>query len=456
MDKEKLFSWHTLILPDLKEAIDEGRFDEVKEFLKDTRAQDIVDLLEDLDPPKRVIVFRLLDKEKATDVFSELSPDTAEELLDAFTREETISILKDLDPDDRVRLFDELPPEVVKKLIALLPKEERDEVLLLLNFPPGSAGHVMSPDFVEVKENMTTEEALKYIRKQAPNPEATLMAFVLDKKGRLKGTVNLTDLVLAPEGSYVKDLMKIDVPLVHANDDREDAARILQKYDLFAVPVVDSEMRLLGVITVDDVIDILEEETTEDMHLMAAMESPSPEEEYYELSLWEKVRKRIPWLVGLLLAETVASRIIKNFQTALSAVVALAFFIPMINGTAGNVGQQAVTLAVRAIALGEITKKHFFRIIIREILTGIGIGIILGVFSFLVSFWVVRDAHIAIAVSSALSIVVIAANFVGTLLPIFFQFIKVDPAVASNPLISTTMDITGMLVYFFVAKGFLG
>lgn len=455
MEKEKFFSWYTMLIPDLKEAIQEGRFGEVKAFLSEVRAQDVVDFLEDLDPPQRVIVFRLLDKEKAADVFSELSPDMAEELLKAFSQEETQAILQNLDPDDRVRLFDELPSEVVKRLLSLLPREKREEALLLINYPPGSAGHSMSPDFVEAKENMTVEEAIRYIRSQEPSPEATLTAFVLDGQGHLKGTVNLTELVLSREGTPVKEIMETKVPFVRADEDREEAARILQKYDLFAVPVVDSEGRLLGVITVDDVIDIIEEETTEDLHLMAAMESPSPEEEYYDLSLWEKVRKRIPWLLGLLVAEMIASRIIKSFQAALSAIVALAFFIPMINGTAGNVGQQAVTLAVRAIAVGEISRKDFLRVLLREIFAGIGIALILGVFSYGVAFSIVREAEIALAVSLALSIVVVLANFVGVMLPILFQFVKIDPAVASNPLISTTMDVTGMLVYFFIAWGIL-
>jgi magnesium transporter len=253
MQREKGFSLSTVLLPEVKEAIEEGRFDEVKAFLQEVRPQDIVDLMEELDPPKRVILFRLLDKEKAADVFSELPLDLRERFLRGFTQEETRTILRDLDPDDRVRLFDELPREVVKNLMALLPKEERDQVLLLLNFPQGSAGHVMSPHFVEVKEDMTVGEALRAIREQRPTPEASLMAFVLDEEGKLKGTVDLTDLVLSDEDTRVRDIMQGDIPVVRADEDREVAAKILQKYDLFAVPVVDSVGRLLGVITVDDV-----------------------------------------------------------------------------------------------------------------------------------------------------------------------------------------------------------
>lgn len=442
-----------VLIPDIKEFIKERELDQVKEFLKYLKPQDIADLLslEDFEPAEKALLFRLLDKDIASHVFSELHFDDQEKLLKYLSSSETISLLEDMDPDDRARLFDELPPNIVKQLLLKLPPEEREETIKLLNYPPDSVGRAMTPDVLEVTEEMTVDEVIDKIRKAAQEVETIYDIYVVDNQNKLIGKVDLKSLVLSPGNRKIKEIMERDPVYVRAQDDREKAAKLIKKYDLISIPVVDNENKLLGIITVDDVLDIMEDEATEDMYKLAAMEAPEIEEEYFRLSPLERVKKRIPWLVGLLIAEIASSSVLKKFDKTLSAIVSLAFFIPMLTDTGGNVGSQAVTLIVRALATGEIDEKKLGKVILKEILTSFVLALPLSLVGFVIAYLVSTSLHVAFVVAFALLVVVVLSNTVGLLLPLFFRLFKIDPAVSSSPLITTVVDILGLLTYFTLA-----
>ncbi len=442
-----------VLIPDIKEFIREKELTQLKEFLKHLKPQDIADLLslEDFEHSEKALLFRLLDKDVATIVFSELHFEDQEKLLKYLSSSETISLLEDMDPDDRARLFDELPTEVVKQLLLKLSPEEREETVTLLNYPTDSVGRAMTPDVLDVTEDMTVDEVIEKIRKAAQEVETIYDIYVLDREKRLIGKVDLKSLVLSPGNMKIKNIMEKDPVYVKAQDDREKAAKLIKKYDLISIPVVDSENKLIGIITVDDVLDIMENEATEDMYKLAAMEAPEIEEEYFRLSPFERVKKRMPWLVGLLIAEIASSSVLKKFDETLSAIVSLAFFIPMLTDTGGNVGSQAVTLIVRALATGEIDEKKIGKVIINEILTSFVLAIPLAVVGFVIAVLVSTSTHVAFVVSFALLVVIVLSNAVGLLLPLFFRLFKIDPAVSSSPLITTVVDILGLLTYFTLA-----
>ncbi len=443
------------ILPDIAEALSEGHYTEVKEVLSYLWPQDIVELLSVLPPKEQVVVFRLLDKETAAEVFSELDPDLAEELLGHFTSEETRAILGELDPDDRAALFSELPPQVVKRTMALISREDRQEVLTLLGFPEDSAGRVMSTDFLEERGSATVSELLDRIRRTQPEEEALYQIMVTDDAGVLLGTVSAVDLLKARPDSRLSEIMESPVPTVKADAPSEEAARLLGKYNLLALPVVDADGELLGVITADDVIDIQTAEATEDFQRLAAI--AAPEETYYNLGIWGRLWRRTPWLAALLLLETLSGLVIQHFHVVLGSVLALSYFIPMLTATGGNTGSQAVTLMVRAIATGEARARDFIKILAGELLTAVIIGAITGGLALLVALLRVNDIRIPITVGVAMLGVVITANLMGFFMPLLIKYVfRVDPAVASAPLIATVIDVIGLGIYFGIAVLIMG
>ncbi len=442
-----------VLIPDIKEFIKEKELEELKDFLKHLKPQDIADLLslEEFSHAEKALLFRLLDKHEAAIVFSELYFEDQQKLLKYLSSNETITLLEDMDPDDRALLFDELPPEVVKQLLLKLSPEEREHTLTLLNYPPDSVGRAMTPDVLNVQEDMTVDEVIQKIRAVSEEVETIYDIYVLDKDEKLIGKVDLKSLVLSKGDVKIKEIMEKNPVYVRAQDDREKAANLIKKYDLISIPVVDSENKLLGIITVDDVLDIMEQEATEDIYKMAAVEAPEIEEEYLRLSPLERVKKRIPWLLGLLVAEVASSSVLKGFDETLSAVVSLAFFIPMLTDTGGNVGSQAVTLIVRALATGEFNEKKIGKVIIHEILTSFVLGLPLAIVGFIIAQLVSNSIHVAIIVSLSLFLVIVLSDTIGLLLPLLFRIIKIDPAVSSSPLITTVVDITGLLTYFTLA-----
>jgi len=440
----------TVTTEDVEKLINEKNFFKLKNLLQNLLPPDIMEIIEPIDTSRKVIIFRLLPKETAAEVFSLLDHEDQEELLKQFGRKKVKDIIEEMDPDDRTELFDELPENMVKMLVRLLSPDERDLANRLLNYPEESAGRLMTPEFIELNKNMTAEEAIDSIRKIGLDKETIYYSYVVDNQGHLIGIVSLKDLLLAPPEKKVKDIMTKNFVYVHTHDDQEEVARVLTKYDLTAIPVVDSDKKLVGIITIDDIVDVIHEEATEDFHKMAGMEAP--DEPYFSTKFFVLGRKRALWLVILLITSYLSSIVLKHYSPILQMVVPLAFFIPMLTGTCGNTGMQSATIIIRGLATGEIKLKDFLRIFLREIMMGAFLGIVLGLFSFIRAHFVDVNPFIGISVGVAIFAGVIAANIVGTILPMILKKLKIDPAISAGPFISTLLDVTTLLIYFEIAK----
>jgi magnesium transporter len=440
---------NTISSEKITRLIEQKQYFQIKRRLADILPFDITEIIEPLETGQKVIVFRLLNKETAAEVFSHLEHEYQEELLTHFGMDTVKEIIEEMDPDDRTELFDELPDEMVKRLIRFLSPEERKIVNKLLGYPEDSAGRLMTPEFIELNRAGTAEEAIQKIRRIGLDKETIYYSYVVDEKGFLNGIVSLKDLLLARPDTKIQDIMTTNYVYVNTTDDQEVVAKVLTKYDLTALPVVDNDKKLVGIITVDDVVDVIHQEATEDFHKMAGIEAP--DEPYFSTKFLILGRKRAIWLVVLLVASYLSSVVLKNYSSILQVIIPLAFFIPMLTGTCGNTGMQSATLIIRGLATGEIEMKDFLRIFLREILMGTFLGIILGLFSFVRAHFIDVNPFIGIAVGLAVFISVIAANVIGTILPIILKKLKIDPAISAGPFISTIIDVTSLLIYFEVA-----
>jgi magnesium transporter len=445
--------WYKIFTPELKELIDSKNLKGLSSILRELHPADIVDIIRELEPTERVIALRVLDKIKIAETFSLLHPEEEEELLRYFTEQRVKEILLEMDPDDRTQLLDELPASVVKKYLRLLPKEERDEANILLNYPPQSAGRVMTTEYVDLKTEMSVSEALEHIRKTGPDRETIYTCYAINEKRILCGVVSLKDIILAKSDQKISKIMNENVYKVNTTDDQEEVAKAIQKYDFLSLPVVDSENRLVGIITVDDILDIVQEEVTEDFHKMAAMQLP--EEKYFRAGFFKHVSGRVVWLFVLVLAATVSGKLLQKYSLALSSVIALAYFIPMLMGAGGNIGAQSSTLVIRALATGELTLKQWSNVLWKEIGTGILIGIILGLTAFIIAVIFLGEAMIGITVGVSVATVVVVGNMAGAITPLVFRYLRLDPAIVSAPLITTIIDVTGIIIYFEIARRIL-
>lgn len=440
-------------MPEIKELIERKELKSLREFLRKCHPADTVDILRELEPADRVMAFRLLGKDTTADVFSMLEIEEQEELLKHFTESRVKEILSDMTPDDRTELLEELPASVVKKLLKLLPAQEREIAHVLLNYEPSSAGRIMTPEYVDLKGHMTVSEALEHIRRTGPDKETIYTCYVIDKTRRLIGVTSLKDIILAKPEQKVEEIMKEMVYFVKTTDDQEVVANLFQKYDLLSLPVVDSENRLVGIITVDDVLDIVQEEATEDFLKMGAVQTT--EEDYLRTGFFSLAGKRIVWLVVLLILNFFTASILKGYAALMSSVIALAFFIPMLTGVGGNTGSQAATLVIRSLATGNLSLRHWWRVLRREILMGLALGSILSLVAGGRAFIAVHDVGISVVVGVSILAVIITGNLAGALLPLFFRLIKLDPAVVSAPLITSAVDIAGLFIYFEITRRFL-
>lgn len=440
-----------VLIPEIKELIREKHYRDLKESLGDFLPADVVEISRSLETGERLLIFRLLPKDLAALVFSELDGEEKKELLAFFTEQQTRKILQEMDPDDRTELFDELPAVIVKKLFRLLSPQDREMAYDLMKYPEHSAGRIMTPEFVDIRSQTTADEAIQRIRRTGPDKETIYYAYIIDANRELLGIASLKDLLIANPQKKVEEIMQKGVISVRTTDDQEDVARVIQKYNLLAAPVVDSEERLVGIITVDDIIDVMEEEGTEDFHRMAAMEAP--EDSYLNTGFFTMLIKRFPWLLALLVTSTLTSNVLEHYASVVQMAVVLVFFIPMLCGTGGNTGTQASTIVIRGLAVGEISIKHTAKILMRESLTGLVLGASLGVFGFIRAMLVQNsDPFLWITVGAALAATVIAGNLVGASLPFLAQMLRIDPAVMAGPFISTIVDLTSLFIYFELAK----
>lgn len=445
------------ITEDLRALVAGRAFPQIKSKLEELSTYDAADLLEELPPTDRAVAFRLLGKDRAIEVFEYLETEAQQDLLSALHDHEVVQVLEEMSPDDRTRLLDEMPAKVAKRFLEQLSPEERQIATLLLGYAPDSAGRLMTPEYVSIQQNLTAAQALEKIRRVGQKKETIYSVYITDASRRLLGVVSLRDLVLADPARPVGELAETDVISVRADVDQEEAARLISEYDLLALPVVDREDRLVGVITVDDALDVLEEETTEDFQRFAAMTTDGGPggDRYYALRVGQRVGRRLPWLLGLLLFNSVSGFIIASFENTLQAAIALTFFIPIIMATGGNTGAQAATVTVRALATGEISGREFWRALRGEIATGLLLGIALALVAWGMAYLRTGESFLGLAVALALTGTVVASGLVGTGLPFLLRALGIDPAVASAPFITSVGDVVSLTLYFLTARALL-
>jgi len=426
------------------------KFLKLKNLLKERLAPDIMEIIDPLDISDKIIVLRLLSKETAAEVFSLLEPNDQENLLKHFGMSRIKEIIGEMDPDDRTELFDELPDEMVKKLLRLLSHEERKVANRLLNYREDSAGRLMTPEFIELNEDISCGEALNLIRKTGLDKETIYYSYVCDNSSKLIGIVSLKDILLSDPATKIEEIMVTNIVWVNTEDDQEIVANVLTKYDLNAIPVADKDNRLVGIITVDDVVDVIHEEATEDFQKMSGI--AATDEPYLNMKFFVLGKKRAIWLIILLITSYLSSVVLKHYSDILQMIVPLAFFIPMLTGTCGNTGMQSVTLVVRGFATGEVELKDFLRIFFREILMGLFLGVILGLLSFVRAHFIDANPYVGITVGIAVFVSVIAANIIGSIVPMLLKRLRIDPAVSAGPFISTVIDVVSLIIYFELAK----
>ncbi len=441
-----------LLQPEITELIQEAKWKELLEIIEDWPNPEIADLLMSLDKADRVVFFRLLPRKTSSQVFAELDSEQQNALLLEMSDEETRHLLANIRPDDRTELFGELPGQATQRLLNLLSPEDLKEARQLLGYPEESIGRLMTPDYVAVRPHWRIGDAIQHIRKMGKFSETLNNIYVTDSSWKLLDALELKLLILADPDKLVEDIMDNTFVSVSATDDQEIAVQVFQRYDKFVLPVVDSEGILVGIITVDDVLDVAEEEATEDFHKTAAV-APL-EKTYRETSIWQLFTKRIGWLLILVLVSLMSSGVIAAYEEVLETAIALAFFIPLLIGSAGNAGAQAATLMVRALAIDDVQLSNWLMTTGKEMLVGVFLGIVMGAACYVLGIFF-GGTVIGIIVGLTMVSIIVVANIVGTLLPFMLTFFKIDPAVASSPLIATIMDATGLLIYFSIAILFI-
>lgn len=437
-----------LLKPEIEELIEAKEWVALKEALQDVPAVDIAELIEEIEADVAVVIFRLLKKQKAAEVFSHLSNTREVELLDLLTRRQLQEVMSSLEPDDRVTIFEELPGHLTQRVMATLNPDDQQEVKKLLGYPKESVGRQMTSRYVKVRSDWTVEYAMAQIRKHGYSAETVNVIYVVDEQEKLIDDLKLTQLILADPGEKIGDITDDSFIALNAYDDQEVAVEMFSKYDRVALPVVDSDGILIGIVTVDDIIDIAREEATEDFHKGAAI-APL-KRTYRETSVWTLYGKRVTWLVILVFVNLLSSGVIEYYEEVLASAIALAFFIPLLIDSGGNTGAQSATIMVRAIAVGDVKLSHWLRVSGKEILVGLALGATMGLASALLG--VFRGGwEVGVVVGISMVLIVLVANIIGAVLPFLLTKFRIDPAVASSPLITTIVDVTGLLIYFSIA-----
>ncbi|GAB4210775.1 MAG: magnesium transporter [Synechococcales cyanobacterium] len=444
---------HELIRTQLHALLEQNNLEGAKALLRPVQAPDIAEAIEELPEAMQAIAFRLLSKNEAIEVYEYLDSSVQQILIEDFKRQDVLDIVDKMSPDDRTRLFEELPAKVVSRLLDQLSPAERQATAALLGYSPNTAGRLMTPEYVSLKETWTIAEALSSIRSMARVSETIYYLYVVDQSRRLVGTLSLRDLVMAQPSQTVAEVMTRDLVYVQTDTDQEEAARVIQRYDFLAVPVVDRENRLVGILTVDDALDIVEAETTEDIYTLGGVQTDG--DNYFQLNLFQAARKRVVWLVVLLFTNTFTSTIIASQEDILAQVVALAAFIPLLIGTGGNVGAQSSTVVIRGLSTDEIHIPEAFGVIAREALVGLVLGSMLGGLTLVWAVVLRGEVGVGVVVAFSLLMITTVSSVTGAALPFLFKSLKLDPALMSAPFITTVVDVIGVLIYFLVARAIL-
>jgi len=430
--------------------IDEKKFLQVRRIIQEMRVVDFAETIGEYpEDPRVLLLFRLLPKEMAAEVFAYLERDLQQRIVEGITDKELAGILDELFMDDTVDFLDEMPASIVKRVIKVSDPNIRSQINLMLMYPEASAGSLMTIEFMEVDRNWDVRRAISEVRRQSEDKESISLLFVTDARRKLEGTVRLRDVLAAQDDELIGDIMETDIIAVKTHDDQADVADIFKRYDLFTLPVVDAENRLVGIITIDDIVDVIEEETTEDIYRMAAMEPI--EESYMQTGVFTLARKRIVWLLVLMLSATVTAMIIQNYNSALEAQIILSSFIPMLMDTSGNAGSQTSVSIIRSLVLGEVRIADLLTVLWKEFRVGLVTGSCVAVVNYLRIILFYRDAGVAMVVSLTIFCAVVAAKVVGCTLPIVATKLKLDPALMASPMITTIVDAISLLVYFNIA-----
>ena len=431
------------------ELLSEGNFKELKMLLNESNESDVAECLDELSKEDLAVVFRLLKKDEAVDIFSYMSSDTQEKLVETLSDQEVATIVSKLYIDDAADLIDELPANLVSKVLQNASPTKRKAINEILKYPEDSAGSIMTVEYVDIKSGLTVKECFDRIRRIGLNKETVYTLYVVDADRRLIGVTTVKELLMRDYDTCINDFMEDNVITVTTNEDKEEVAKMFDKYDFLALPVVDNENRLVGIVTVDDAMDVMSEENEEDFEIMAAM-TPS-EDDYLKESVITQYKNRIVWLLVLMLSSIITGKIITNYEVTFSAIPLLVSFIPMLMDTGGNCGSQASTMVIRALATDEIEPKDVFKVWWKEARIGIMCGVTLGLVNGIRIFIQYHDLGIAIVIACTLCLTAVLAKSLGCFLPLLAKAIHLDPAYMASPLITTITDACSLAIYFNIA-----
>ena len=436
------------------EMLENREFKELKDELENMHPVDVAEMLEEMDDKKMILVFRLLLKDEAAETFTEMNSDTREVLLNALTDSEIKEVMDEMYLDDAADVLEEMPANVVDRLLMMTDEETRKQINTLLNYPDDSAGSIMNVEYIAFNKEMTVEDAILKIRQVGLNRETIYTCYVLEKR-KLIGAVSLKELLTTGDNRTIEEIMETNILSVHTHDDQEEVVNLMNKYNLIALPVVDNDMRMVGIVTVDDAMDVMEEEATEDISRMAGIVTPS-EDSYFETTIWEHAKSRFPWLLFLMLSATLSGLVLGHFEATILAMPILNTFVTMLTGTGGNCGSQSSTLVIRGIATEEIEFKDLFKVMIKEIFVALLVGTMLAVVNGIRIVIMYHELKLAITLGITLIFTVVIAKTIGCVLPLAAKKCGLDPALMAAPLITTLVDATTILVYFTIASKAFG
>ena len=443
-----------IIMASILEMLEDRQYKELKAVLETMHPVDLAEMMEELEDKQVTFVFRLLDKDTAAETFTEMNSDMQETLLNALTDSELKEVMDEMYREDAVDVLEEMPANVVDRLLLAPDEETRAQINMLLHYPEDSAGSIMNVEYIAFRKEMTVEDAILKIRQVGINGETIYTCYVTEKR-KIIGVVSVKDLLTTGDNRLIEEIMETNMIYVNTHDDQEEVASIINKYGLIAIPVVDNDMRMVGIVTVDDAMDVIQEETTEDMSVMAGIVVPS-EETYFDTSVWQHAKSRFPWLLFLMLSATVTGLVLGHFEETLLVMPILNTFIPMLTGTGGNCGSQSSTLIIRGLAVDEIEFRDLWRVIFKELRVAALVGLMLAVVNGIRILIMYQDAMLALTLGITLICTVVLAKMIGCMLPLCAKKVGLDPALMAAPLITTLVDTGTILIYFFIATRIYG
>lgn len=448
------------IVPIVLELLREKQYTASRTELLELNPADIAEvireIIDEVSLDSAIILFRMLPKDISVDVFSYLSSDDQLEIIDGITDREISYIIAEMDFDDKIDLLEELPANLVDKILEKAPKHERKQINTFLNYPEACAGSLMTPEYISLRMDMTVKDAMAHIKAVGMDSETIYTCYIKDEVRRLKGIISLRTLVISDDNAKIADIYRDDFVSVNVYEDQEAVSEDFKKYGYLAIPVVDNEDRLVGIVTMDDILDVIEEETTEDIERMGGV-IDSTTTEYLDMSIMAHVKSRLPWLFFLMLSYVVTGNIIAGFENSLSKVIQLVAYMPMLMGTGGNSGSQSATVVIRSLSIGDLDFKDIGRVLSKELRISICIGIILSIFNFLRLYFLEHATPgVAITVCASMIVIVIGAKTIGSMLPMIAKRIGIDPALMASPMIASLTDMLSVVTYFLLAKSVLG